>query len=70
MFMEYIMHTKKIAIGVLGALFQRNPALQDVSSDPEALIAEVAICNAVHMHYNYVYGYVITLFNAYHVCML
>ena len=46
MFMEYIGTTKKIAIAVLRALRRRNPA-HDASSDPEALIAEVAICNAV-----------------------
>ena len=65
--MEYIGTTKKIAIAVLRALRRRNPA-HDASSDPEALIAEVAICNAVCMHF--AYCSVFTLLNVYHVYMV
>ena len=51
MFMEYIYTTKKIAVAVLKALPTVKNLEEDVLSYPEALIAEVAICNAVCMHY-------------------
>ena len=46
------MCTNKIAIAVLRALRRSNPAHHryNASSNPEALIAEVVIYNAVCMH--------------------
>ena len=45
-------HIYCIGFYVHGVLQRRNPALQDVSSDPEALIVEVPICIAVCMRLN------------------
>ena len=51
--MEYIAATKRIAVVVLKAMPTRMNLAKDVMSDPDALIAEVAICNTVCMHYSY-----------------
>ena len=49
--MEYICTPKKLAVTVLKALPTWENLEMDVLSDPDALIAEVAICNTVCMYY-------------------
>ena len=49
--MEYISASKMTAVAVLKALSTPTNLEKDILSDPDALIAEVAICNAVYLHY-------------------
>ena len=49
--MEYICASKLVAISVLKALPTLTNLAKDILSDPDALIAEVSICNTVCMYY-------------------
>ena len=50
-FLEYLCSTGRIADAVLKALPTFDNVQKNTLSDPDALIAEVVICNTVCMHY-------------------